>query len=113
MTTKWLAGTFALLALVHAGGCGGMYLSPAASQALGNIKVGMSREEVVRQLGPPHNQEMIGNTQLLTYNADWTMENTAGSLSPIAIVDDKVVGLGPSYAFKVKFDYQAETAANK
>ena len=110
MATKWLAGTFALLALVQAGGCGSMYLSPAASQALANVKVGMTREEVVRQLGPPHGQETVGNTQLLTYNADWTVENTAGSFSPIAIVDDRVAGFGPTYAFKVKFDFQAENA---
>jgi hypothetical protein len=111
MGSKWLGGAFALLALVHASGCSSVYLSPAASQALANVKLGMSREEVVRQLGPPHQVETVGKTELLTYRTDWTVENTAGALSPIAIADNKVVGFGATYANKVKLEQQPETEA--
>lgn len=110
MRTNALLGAIALVVLLQTAGCGGDYLSPAASQALATIKVGTSRDDVVRQLGPPHSQEMVGKTELLTYRPDWTAQNTAAGFSPIAIVDGKVAGVGPNFAYKVKADFADATA---
>ena len=97
-----------VFALVHAAGCTGGYLTHSSSQALTNIKVGMTREEVVSLLGPPHRGEIVGKAELLTYRPDWTVLNAA-SFTPIGIIDGKVAGLGPSYEARIRIDYKAET----
>ena len=98
---SWLDAAWCGVALVQAG-CSGPYLSPAASQALATMKIGMTREEVVSQLGPPHAQATFGKIELLTYRPDWSA--SANSFTPIGIVDGKVVGLGPTYALKVELN---------
>ena len=109
MRLSCLHAAWCVVALVLAG-CSGAYLSPAASHALAGIKVGMTREEVVSQLGPPHAQATFGKTELLTYRPDWSA--AANSFTPIGIADGKVVGFGPTYALKVELNFK-ENAAGK
>ena len=106
-----LGGAIAVLLLAETAGCGS-YLSYGASQALAAVRVGMTREDVIKQLGEPHGQEMVGTTELLTYRPDWSAAS-AQAQSPIAITDGKVAGVGASYAFKLKQDFRAATAAVK
>lgn len=101
----------AIMALAEMAGCAS-YLSYSASQALAAVRVGMTREDVVKQLGEPHGQEMVGTTELLTYRPDWSAAS-AQAQSPIAISEGKVAGVGPSYAFKLKQDFRAATATVK
>ena len=89
-----------LAILAGTAGCGA-YLPHAASQALITVKVGMTREEVVKQLGEPHSRETVGQVELLTYRPDWSVVG-ANTFTPIGITDGKVSGLGPIYAAKVK-----------
>lgn len=106
-----LGGAIAILVLAETAGCGS-YLSYGASQALAAVRVGMTREEVIKQLGEPHSQEMVGNTEFLTYRPDWSAVS-AQAQTPIAISEGKVAGIGASYAFKLKQDFRAATAAVK
>ena len=71
----------------------------------GAIQVGMTRIDVERKLGFPQRIERVGTTVFLFYtpayyvSALWT-----NSLNPIAIENDKVVGIGKTY-------YDSVTAA--
>jgi len=84
-------------------GCGG-YLSVAGTQSLTQVKVGMTREEVIRTVGEPQRSELVGKTELLTYNPDWAVR-LAENFSPVGIVDGKVAGFGPSYASSVRLNH--------
>jgi hypothetical protein len=107
----FLIGAIAIMALAETAGCAS-YLSHSASQALVAVRVGMTREEVLKQLGEPHSQEMVGKTELLTYRPDWTV-TPALAQSPIAITEGKVTGLGPAYALKLRQDFRAASVAVK
>jgi hypothetical protein len=63
----------------------------------GPIPIGMSREDVIRQLGQPFREERHGATEFLFYQTVWQVTEKAATRSPIAIVDDKVVGLGKAH----------------
>ena len=58
-----------------------------------HINDGMPREDVIVLLGQPGKQQVIGKTELLTYQPDWSLMN-ASAYNPIAIQDGKVVGRG-------------------
>ena len=96
-----------LLACVQVHGCSssGPYLSPAVSQAMTTIKIGMTREEVVSLLGPPLKQQVFGKTELLTYQPDWTL-GKASEFNPIGIEAGRVTGFGLTYATKVEVEYK-------
>jgi hypothetical protein len=88
----------AFAALPHALAACAPILSPQQGGILINkIQLGMSRNDVVEQLGQPHKQETQGPTEFLFYNTNWVMTDAASQRSPIAIKDDKVVGFGKSY----------------
>ncbi len=95
----WLRRIGACLIVAHGvAGCqGAPYLPDPQAQVLLKIKAGMSREEIVAQLGEPHRQETVGRTQFLFYRTDWRTATEAERISPVAIVDGKVVGLGKDY----------------
>jgi hypothetical protein len=63
----------------------------------GPIPIGMSREDIIRQLGQPFREEKHGTTEFLFYQTVWQVTEKAETRSPIAIVDDKVVGLGKAH----------------
>ena len=107
----FVIAAIAIMTLAETAGCAS-YLSYSASQALAAVRVGMTREEVIKQLGEPHSQEMVGKTELLTYRPDWTV-TPALAQNPIAITEGKVAGIGPTYALKLKQDFRATTAAIK
>ena len=82
------------------GACDSMkLLSPEQTKALlnGPIQFGMSREEIISQLGQPFREERHGTTDFLFYQTAWQVAERATTRSPIALVDDKVVGLGTAY----------------
>jgi hypothetical protein len=106
-----VVAAIAVMALAEVAGCAS-YLSYGASQALAAVRVGMTREEVVKQLGEPHGQEMVGTTELLTYRPDWTV-TPALAQNPIAITEGKVAGVGPTYALKLKQEFRAANASIK
>ena len=73
-------------------------LSTQQTGALINkTKVGMSRDEIVSQLGPPHRHETYEATEFLFYNTSWASKDAAVQQNPVAIIDGKVVGLGKGY----------------
>ena len=106
-----LIDAIASLVLAETAGCG-PYLSHGASQSLAAIRVGVTREEVIKQLGEPHAQEMVGKTELLAYRPDWTVK-AATKQTPIAISEGKVVGLGDIYVAKVRQDFRSASPAIK
>jgi outer membrane protein assembly factor BamE (lipoprotein component of BamABCDE complex) len=63
----------------------------------GPIRVGMSREDVVGLLGPPHRQERHGVAEFLFYDTVWQASDRAAARMPIALIDGKVVGLGKAH----------------
>ncbi len=97
--SRWWRCAVALLVLAHAPGCQSIEILSAqqGGALVHNTKVGMSREEVVSQLGEPHKREVIQNTEFLFYNTNWAMAQSAEQRSPIAIAQNKVVGLGKPY----------------
>jgi hypothetical protein len=96
---RWWHSGIALLAFVLATACQSpQILSTQQSGALiSKTKLGMSRDEVVGQLGPPHKRETYEATEFLFYNTNWAMADAAAQQSPVAIVEGKVVGLGTSF----------------
>ncbi len=104
-------GAIVIVALAETVGCAS-YLSHGASQALAAVRVGMTREDVIQQLGQPHGREMVGATELLTYRPDWTV-TPAQAQTPIAVTEGKVAGIGPTYALKLKQDFRAASAVSK
>ena len=93
----WRAG-IVLLALAVAACQSPQVLSTQQGGALiYKTKLGMSREEVLKQLGPPHKRETYEATEFLFYNTSWAMADAAAQQSPVAIEGDRVVGLGKPY----------------
>ena len=88
------------------GACESMkILSMEQTNALlnGPIQIGMSREDIIKQLGQPFREERHGTTEFLFYQTAWQVTEKAAARSPIALVDDRVVGLGkPHYETLVK-----------
>ena len=107
MSTQRVALVVALLAMLSACQSSEKVLPVSAASALvnGSIQIGMSRADVVAQLGDPHRIETNGKMEFLFYSAPRTMSwGTIGS-NPIAVVDGKVVGMGSSF-------YSEHRAAN-
>jgi hypothetical protein len=67
----------------------------------GPIRVGMSRDEVIGLLGPPHRQERHGVAEFLFYGTTWQASDRAAARMPIALIDGKVVGLGKAHYDRV------------
>jgi hypothetical protein len=86
-----------VLALVAVGCASDPYLPAPQAQSLLQVEAGMSRDEVVAQLGEPHRQETVGAAEFLFYRTDWRTATEAQRFSPVAVVDGKVVGLGKVY----------------
>ena len=107
MRLGWLSMVAALLICVQTQGCSSAsdgYMSPARSRAMTtHIIAGMPREDVIVLLGPPVKQQIVGKTELLTYQPDWSLMN-ASAYNPIAIQDGKVVGRGLTYAAKIELE---------
>jgi hypothetical protein len=105
-----------LLLSVHVlGACDTMkILSPEQTNALlyGPIQIGMSREDIVRQLGQPFREERHGATEFLFYQTAWQVTEKAETRSPIALVDDRVVGLGKAHYDKLVKQQAAERTAH-
>ena len=95
----WLRPAVALLVFVFAAACQNAdILSTQQGGALVHkTKLGMSVDDVVRDLGQPHKRETYEATEFLFYNTNWTLADAAAQRSPIAVVHGKVVGLGKSY----------------
>jgi hypothetical protein len=92
--------TVALGVVVHAlAACqSGELLSPQQGAILVNqTRLGMSRGELIGQLGEPGKKEAYGDTEFLFYTTNWMMADAALKRNPIAIVGDRVVGLGKAY----------------
>jgi len=81
-------------------GCGG-YLSNERTQSLTHVKVGMTREELIRAVGEPQSIEVVGKTELLTYKPDWSVR-LGDNFTPVGIVNGKVAGFGSVYEFGVR-----------
>jgi len=99
MSIQRVTLVLALLAMLPACQSSEKVLPVNVASALinGSIHTGMSRAAVVAQLGEPHRIETSGKMEFLFYGAPWTMSwGTTGS-NPIAVVDDKVVGMGSSF----------------
>jgi hypothetical protein len=86
-------------------------LSPEQTNTLlhGPIQVDMSREDIIKQLGQPFREERRGTTEFLFYQTAWQVTEKATTRSPIALVDDKVVGLGKAYYDNLVKQLAAET----
>ena len=97
---RWALQIPAILAAACLGaGCESFdVLSPQQSAALVNkVQVGMTRTEVIDQLGQPQKQEARGATELLFYRTIWQVAEQAKLRTPIAIRDGVVVGFGERY----------------
>ena len=107
MRLGWLGVVAALLICVQTHGCSSTsdaYMSPTRSRAMAtHIITGMPREDVIVLLGQPVKQQVVGKTELLTYQPDWSLMD-ASAYNPIAIQDGKVVGRGLTYATKVELE---------
>jgi hypothetical protein len=97
---RWALQIPAILAAAClAAGCESFdVLSPQQSAALVNkVQVGMTRTEVIDQLGQPQKQEARGATELLFYRTIWQVADQAKLRTPIAVRDGVVVGFGDAY----------------
>ena len=88
-------------------------LSPEQTKALlhGPIQIGMSREDIIKQVGQPFREERHGTTEFLFYQTAWQVTEKAETRSPIALVDDRVVGLGKAHYNKLVKQQAAERNA--
>ena len=96
---QWCLRIIALLGLVLATACQGPeILSPQQGGVLINkTKAGMSKDEIIGQLGQPHKQETYGATEFLFYNTNWIMADAATQRSPVVVVRGIVIGFGKPY----------------
>jgi hypothetical protein len=89
---------FVLSALAAVACQGSEILSPQQGGILINkTTAGMTKDEIIGQLGLPHKQETYGATEFLFYNTNWVMADAATQRSPVVIVRGKVVGFGKGY----------------
>jgi hypothetical protein len=73
-------------------------LSHAQMNALVQVKVGMTREEIIRQLGNPERTETSGPTEYLYYHPELPIRETeAMGYSPVVIENGKVIGFGKDF----------------
>jgi hypothetical protein len=72
----------------------------------------MSREDIIKQLGQPFREERHGTTEFLFYQTVWQVAEKAATRSPIALVNDRVVGLGKAH-YDNLVKQQAADAAKK
>jgi len=80
---------FALPASLALSGCG----TVATNEAIGNLRAGMSTVELIALMGrPPDRQETHGATEFYFYKTGYGFE--VSTMTPIAIVDGKVVDWG-------------------
>ena len=98
---------FSLVLISPVVGCGG-YLSVESTQSLTKVKVGMTREEVIRTVGEPQRSEVVGKTELLTYKTDWSVR-LADNFTPVGIVEGKVAGFGSVYGTGVRLNLASPT----
>jgi SmpA / OmlA family len=77
------------------GGCTDPAAIPVAN--LTQIHPGMTRQEVLAAMGPPHRQEIYGTTEFLIYSADGNTDGPQSNLIPVAIVDGRVTGTGRAF----------------
>ena len=75
-------------------------MTQASALVNGTIHLGMSRADVVSQLGPPHQIETSGVIEFLFYRTPPLMKAGTMGSNPIAIADGKVVGTGLIYYYK-------------
>lgn len=61
---------------------------------LSNVKVDMTREEVIAIMGPPQRHELHGSTEFLIYATDGKSTTALLDFTPVAIVDGRVTGIG-------------------
>jgi hypothetical protein len=113
---SWLRLSIGMLLLsAHVlGACDTMkILSPEQTKALlhGPIQIGMSRDDIIKQLGQPFREERHGTTEFLFYQTAWQVTEKAETRSPIALVDDRVVGLGKAHYRKLVKQQAAERNA--
>lgn len=73
------------------------HLAPTPVQALRSIRVGMSREEVVSQLGEPSKTDKFDGAEFLYYRTIAILATEAQAYSPVVIENGKVVGFGTAY----------------
>ena len=97
ITLHWLF--FAFLGALSACQSGEKALPMNQASALvnGEIKIGMKRADVVGRLGEPSRVEKNGATEFLFYRTPWMMNWSIVGSNPIAILDDKVVGMGSAF----------------
>src|SRR5207253_2843761 len=95
------ASTITLLLGFAVSGCQSsppMYTTYRNNLLHGAVKLGMTRTEVESRVGAPARTEKIGTTEFLYYNFPWYLPSmSAGSLQPIAMEGNKVVGVGAAY----------------
>ena len=106
-----LAISTLLLSAHVLGACDSMkILSAVQTNALlnGPIQIGMSREEIVQQLGQPFREERHGTIDFMFYQTAWQVTEKAEARIPIALVGDRVVGLGKAHYDKVVKQQAAE-----
>jgi outer membrane protein assembly factor BamE (lipoprotein component of BamABCDE complex) len=61
------------------------------------LQVGMSRIEVMAIMGQPQRREAYEKVEFLIYRTDWAGTTESQNFTPVAIVNDKVVGWGRNY----------------
>jgi hypothetical protein len=76
----------------------------------GPIEIGMSRDDIIKQLGQPFREERHGATEFLFYQTVWQVAEKAATRSPIALVNERVVGLGKVHYDNVVRQRAAETS---
>ena len=93
------ASAVALLVFLSACQSSDKVLPPNLASTLvnGSLHVGMTRKDVVAQLGEPHRVETNGTMEFLFYRSPFTMSWATWPSNPIAVLDGKVVGLGSSF----------------
>ena len=92
-----LIAALLLLAVSAAQGCAQMSMLQSAKLVSSKVKVGMTRSEAIAVLGKPQSTETIGPVEFLVYTPIWYAQHLASSHSPIAILENKVVGIGKAY----------------
>ena len=88
-----------VLVLLGTAACQGRSIvsGPQLVSLLYKIEIGMSREDVIRLLGEPGQQQKIEDTEFLFYFTDWINTSASIERSPIVLVNGKVIAMGKTY----------------
>ncbi len=70
------------------------------------IRIGASRDEIVRSFGEPYKRERYGTTEFLFYQTVWQVADQAAKQNPIAVLDGTVIGLGRANYEKIVQAYK-------